>query len=293
MKAKYKNITIPFKVYNPKRNETIYIYKDKEYKDMNKLFNKFLGSYLTYHYEVKEKLCTVHNLSDVINALLKNKDTFIIPRKYKNEYSTREYKYITNLQDKLKNKKLTLYYDNKYKLKFSLREYKQYKADKEARKLYGNLTTPKKVHSNVYDNDLYAINGSYYESIYYALNEVNDEVISYEFGGSKRPNSRSFVEIHNFDEVISNIFTNYDKFVIREHQLEFYSKQELEFINKLLDKLKEMNFKVPERSSFELLNNEYKYYSDNQNRFQLFLTNLRYQKEEKKEQEERLKNHKI
>lgn len=293
MKAKYKNITIPYKYYNPKRNETVYIYKDKEYKDMNKLFQKFLGTYLTYHYEVKEKLCTVHNLSDVIAALLKNKDTFIIPRKYKNEYSSGEYKYITNLQDKLKNNKLTLYYDNKYKLKFSLREYKQYKAEKESQKLYSKLIIPKKVHSNVYDNDLYAVNGSYYESIYYALNEVNEDVISYEFGGSKRPNSRSAIELHNFDEVISNIFTNYNKFVIREHQLEYYSKQELEFINKLLDKLKEMNFKVPERSNFELLNNEYKYYTENNNKIQLFITNIRYQIEEKKEQEERLKNHKI
>ena len=293
MKAKYKNITIPYKYYNPKRNETVYIYKDKEYKDMNKLFQKFLGTYLTYHYEVKEKLCTVHNLSDVIAALLKNKDTFIIPRKFKNEYSSGEYKYITNLQDKLKNNKLTLYYDNKYKLKFSLREYKQYKAEKESQKLYSKLIIPKKVHSNVYDNDLYAVNGSYYESIYYALNEVNEDVISYEFGGSKRPNSRSAIELHNFDEVISNIFTNYNKFVIREHQLEYYSKQELEFINKLLDKLKEMNFKVPEHSNFELLNNEYKYYTENNNKIQLFITNIRYQIEEKKEQEERLKNHKI
>ena len=71
MKAKYRGITVPYRYFDKSRNYTYYVYKDKEYHDLSKLFKAFVGSYLTYHFEVKEKEIEVHNLSEVLDNLIR------------------------------------------------------------------------------------------------------------------------------------------------------------------------------------------------------------------------------
>ena len=51
MKLKYRNITVPYRIYDNKENYTYYIYNDKKYTDLNKLFN---GS-ITLNYETFSK----------------------------------------------------------------------------------------------------------------------------------------------------------------------------------------------------------------------------------------------
>ena len=85
------------------------------YTDLNKLFTKFIGSYLTYHYEIDKELKEVHNLSDVLDSLLKNYEQFSIPTQYKKEYSSVEYDYIKHLKESLINNK----FETKYEKEFS------------------------------------------------------------------------------------------------------------------------------------------------------------------------------
>ena len=108
MKLKYKNITVPYRVCNNDKPYMYYIYQDKEYTDLSELFTDFIGSYLTYHFEVKGKEKEVHNLSEVVEELVKNPGSFKISEKYHEEYSEDEYNYIFTLQKKLLNKNLKL-----------------------------------------------------------------------------------------------------------------------------------------------------------------------------------------
>ena len=67
-------------------------------------------------------------------ALLKNKDTFKIPKKYLEEYNEREYKYLFDLQKQLLNDKLKIQYNHEYEFKYSKKEFgnkKYYNFSKE------------------------------------------------------------------------------------------------------------------------------------------------------------------
>ena len=69
-----------------------YIYNNKKYYDLNLLFNDYLGSYLTYHFKINDKVKEVNNLNDIANYLIGDYKTFEIPDEYKDEYTEREYK---------------------------------------------------------------------------------------------------------------------------------------------------------------------------------------------------------
>ena len=296
MKLKYKNITVPYRVCNDKKENYIYyIYNDKKYTDLNKLFTDFLGSYLTYHYEVKGKEKEVHNLSEVVEALLKNKNDFKIPKKYKEEYSESEYQYIFELQKRLISENLkiedNLDIEPKYsKLGFITR--KEYKFYKEVYDKYKNVKIPKKIHSNIFKHDYYVVAGRAYETIFGALSEVYNNEMYYQFGGTKNPNNRTHLHSHNFEDLVSMIFDYSSNFKIHVFQREFYSKQELEFLTKLSDKLKSMKFHSIERS-MNIDVEEYFYLKDNKKFLKLFIHNIKYCIAENKYQKEKIKSHKI
>ncbi len=296
MKRKLKGITIPYLYYDKSKNYTYYIYKDKEYTNLDKLFTDFVGSYLTYHFNINEKTHEVHNLSEVLEALLKNKKSFSIPKNYKEEYSKEEYAYITKLQDRLLNEKLKIENNQLYEHKFTIKnifEYRLFKFTKEIFEKYKKIAIPKKIHSNIFNHDYYVVAGSAYESIYHALDEVFDDSLYYQFGGTKKENNRSHFHSHNFDDLISLIFERSSKFKIHVFQQEFYSKQELEFLNKLADKLKKMKFHSVERNIDELDYEEYFYLKDNKKYLSLLIHNIRFYKEEKKYRNDVLNSHKI
>ncbi len=296
MKRKLKGITIPYLYYDKSKNYTYYIYKDKEYTNLDKLFTDFVGSYLTYHFNINEKTHEVHNLSEVLEALLKNKKSFSIPKNYKEEYSKEEYAYITKLQDRLLNEKLKIENNQLYEHKFTIKnifEYRLFKFTKEIFEKYKKIAIPKKIHSNIFNHDYYVVAGSAYESIYHALDEVFDDSLYYQFGGTKKENNRSHFHSHNFDDLISLIFERSSKFKIHVFQQEFYSKQELEFLNKLADKLKKMKFHSVERNIDELDYEEYFYLKDNKKYLSLIIHNIRFYKEDKKYRNDVLNSHKI
>ena len=292
MKKKLRGITVPYLYYNKQKNYSCYIYNDEEYTDLYCLFTDFLGSYLTYHFNIKEKTYEVHNLNKVID----NKKTFSIPNKYKEEYSIDEYNYLMNLQAKLQNNQLKIENTQSYKQSFSiknLKEYRLYKFNKEIFEKYQKVSIPKKIHSNIYNRDYYIVAGNAYESIYRALEEVYNSSLYYQFGGTKKENNRSHFHSHSFDDLISLIFEKSSKFKIQTFQQQYYSKQELDFLNKLAEKLKEMKFHSVEKNMDELDYKEYFYLKDNKKYLRLLFHNLKFYKKGKKYQKDVLESHKI
>lgn len=295
MKLKYRNITIPYRIYDSKQNYTYYIYKDKKYTDLNKLFNDFLGSYLTYHFQLKDEIKEVHNLYEVVEALVKNKEHFKIPKKYHEEYSDDEYKYLFELQKKLLNDKLKIEYDKDFEFKYSKKEFgnhKYFNFSKEIYNKYKKVKVPKKIHSEIYDNDYYVVAGRAYDNIFSALGEVYDNDLYYQFGGTKNQNNRTHSHAHNFEDLIWMIFSNSSKFKIHIFQRQFYSAQELEFLSKLSEKLKKLKFHSVEHS-IDIDVEEYFYLKDNKKYLKLFYYNIKYYLADKKAQKEKLKAHKI
>ncbi len=296
MKLKYKGITVPYRVYDNKENYTYYIYNDKKYTDLNKLFMDFLGSYLTYHFNIKDKEKEVHNLSEVLEAVIKYKEDFSIPNKYKKEYSTDELKYIKDLKTKLVKNELKAEYEPDKEFKKSLKDIKHWKQidfEKFVYEKYSKVYTPKKIHSEYFDKDYYVVAGSYYEDIYGALEQVYNNSFYYQFGGTKSRNNRSHQHSHSFDDLVARVFNTSSKFKIHTNQREFYSEQELEFLTKLADKLQKMKFHSPEHIQDTLDAEEYIYLKDNRKYFSLLINNIRFYKNYKKYEKEKLNAHKI
>lgn len=296
MKLKYRNITVPYKFYDKEKDLVYYIYNNKKYTDYNKLFNDFLGSYLTYHYTVKDKEKEVHNLSEVLEALIKYKEDFSIPKKYREEYSTEEYKYISLLKKKLVNDSLKVAYEENKEYKYSRKEYPNhliYEFSEKVYKKYKSLAIPKKVHSSELNNDYFVVAGNYFQSIYHALGYVYDNSLYYQFGGTKSQNNRSHLHSHSFEELVDMVFQVSSKFKIHISQKEFYSQQELDFLSKLSDKLKKMNFHSVERKYDNIDWQEYNYLKDNKKYISLLIHNIKYSLKEYKYQKEVLKSHKI
>lgn len=250
MKLKYRDITVPYRIYDDKENYTYYIYKDKKYTDLNELFTDFIGFYLTYHFNVKDKEKEVHNLSEVLEAVIKYKEDFSIPNKYKKEYSTDELKYIKDLKTKLATNELKAEYEPDREFKKSLKDIAHWKEIDFAKfvyEKYSKIYIPKKIHSKEFDKDYYVVAGSYYENIYYALEQVYNNSFYYQFGGTKSSNNRSHFHSHNFEDLIAMVFNTSSKFKIHTNQREFYSEQELTFLTKLANKLQKMKFHSPEQ----------------------------------------------
>ena len=294
MKAKYNGITVPYQYFDKSRNYTYYIYKDKEYHDLNKLFKAFLGSYLTYHFEVKEREVEVGNLSEVLDNLIRFPDTFKIPTKYKKEYSEMEYDYLKGLLDALKKDTLKINYNPEFN--YSKKEFKSnkiYKFSKEIDKKYNDVVIPKKIKDKIFNKEYYVVGGIAYESIYYALDVVYDGELNYQFGGTKNPNNRTHQKARNFDDLVSLIFKKSTRFMIHVHQQEFYSKQELEFLKKLADKINELGFKSIEPKYEEEYTEEYNYLKDNHRYIGILLNNIKYNLKQHRYEKEVLKSHKI
>jgi len=294
MKRKFQGITVPYQYYDYKKNYTYYIYKDKEYRDLGKLFKAFIGSYLTYHFEVREKEVEVHNLSEVLDNLLKFPDTFKIPSKYKDEYSSTEYEYIKGLKEAINKDKLKVNYNPEFT--YSIKDFRSPKLFRFARDIdnrYNNVVIPKKIKSTIYDEEYYVVGGSAYQSIYYALDVVYEGELHYIFGGTKNPNNRTREQAHNFDDLISLIFKKSNKFVIHVYQQEYYSKQELEFLQKLADKINEIGYRSVEPKYEAEYTEDYNYLKDHHRYIGLLINNIKFHLKQKKHERQVLKSHKI
>ncbi len=293
MKAKYSGITVPYKYFDKKRNYSYWIYKDKEYHDVAKVFKAFIGSYLTYHFEVKEKEIEVNNLSDVLDNLLKFPDTFKIPSKYKDEYSDEEYDYIKGLLEAIKKETLKINYNPDFN--YSRNDFKTvkiYKFCKEVDRKYNDVVIPKRIKDRTFNNEYYVVGGVAYESIYHAIDVVYEGELHYIFGGTKNPNNRTRQQAHNFDDLLKLILKKSDKFAIHVYQQEYYSKQELEFLQLLADKLNEMGYQSVSEKYEEEYTEEYNYLKDNHRYLGILLNNIKYYLKQRKYHRDVIKSHK-
>ncbi len=296
MKFKYRNITVPYFYYDKKENYSYYIYNDKKYSDLNTLFNDFLGFYLTYHYKIEDTEQEVHNLNDVVEAVVKYKEKFSIPTKYKKEYSNEEYKYITKLQKALVNNELKLYPQPERELKYSKREFdnrKNFEFTKKIKEKYDKIVIPKKIHSEEYDKDFFVAGGEYFQKIVNALDLSFDGSFYYQFGGTKNQNNRTHFHSHNFDDLIAMVFDMPSKFKIHTNQSEFYSAQELELLTKLSEKLRKLKFQPPVYKNDPGEMDEYCYLKDNNKFIRLFFHNLKYERKYRKHKKAVLEAHKV
>ncbi len=293
MKNKYKNITIPYHVYDPKEKYTCYYYKDKEYTKLNKLFNDFVDFELTYHFDENGKTKEVHNYNEVIESLLVNYKNFYISRKYRDEYSDSEYEYITKLKEALLKNKLKVFYESRFPKEFGLFDFRHKKAYKEIYDKYQNVVVPKRVKSTVYNRKYFVVAGIMYDSVLFALDQVFNYSLYYEYGGSPRANSNASHHQHDFDAVIIEIFRNFDEFKIYAYQKDFYSKQELYLLDLISKKLKKMNY-TPVKSQYdEEYMNEYNYLVNNRKFIKLFFFNIKDKIETARFNRKDLENHKI
>ena len=294
MCAKYNGITVPYEYFDKRRNYTFYIYNDKEYKDISRVLKAFLGTCLTYHFEVKEKEVEVNSLSEVLDNLIRFSDTFKIPSKYKDEYSELEYEYIKGLLEAIKKDKLSINYNPVFTYsKSDFKSVKIYRFSKEIDKKYNEVVIPKRIKDKMFHNEYYVVGGIAYESIYYALEVVYEGNLHYQFGGTKNPNNRTFLIAHNFDDLIRLIFKKSSKFIIHDHQREFFSKQELEFLDLLMNKLTQMGYKSVEPKYEKEFTEEYNYLKDNHRYIGLLFHNLKYKLFQKKYEKAVIKSHKI
>jgi len=294
MKNKYRNITIPFLYYNKNKHRTFWIYKNKEYTNLNEVTKAFIDFQLTYHFEIDGRIIEVHNFDDVLENLLIYPKDFYIARKNLSEYSENELTYINKLTDSLLKDTLSLRFDyTEFGLNFKLFERKHRKAHEEALRKYAKVIKPRRVTIDAYRDKFYVVGGTIQENIISALDLVFDYNLYYEYGGKKRNTSNSSFHEHDFKTIISSIFSNYNKFKIHKYQYDCYSKQELFLIKEILNKLKEMNYQEVKRQYTNLDYEEYFYLKDNHKYLSLLLFNIRDYLKDQEYEKERLNAHKI
>lgn len=295
---KYRNITIPyFYNYKKKYSET-YIYKNKYWFNLNDLFIEFLGFYLNYHIKINENIVVVHSLEEVASTLLLNYPNATIPKKYKNEYSSKEYlffeKMLCNINELKQDRKIILNMEN---ITFSLKDYWWYKANKSVRK-ENKTNLLYQTYSKVYHENVWVLNGTI-TPLLRAIEEICNIGFYYQYSGDGKNEYSYHEHQHEFENVIKDVFFLGEKFVVYDFQKQFFSKQELFFLKALKAKLENIGYIVDFTKNY----NENFYYSDlcqiywqlrDQNRkIQAYLVFRKIKKKHKKLQKMFLKNHKI
>ncbi len=292
MKNKYKNITIPYDVWNDKEKYVTYYYKDKEYNKINKVLVAFVDFELSYHFDANGITKEVHSFEEVIESLLVNYKNFYISRKYRDEYSNNEYEYITKLKQALLKNKLKLFYDEPRE-KFNIFNHKHKQAFDEIYNKYKDVVIPKKVKCKTYNRKYYVVGGRMYSSVLTALDQVFDYSLFYEYGGSPRVNSNASFHQHDFTTILSDIFSNFDKFKIYAYQKDFYSKQELLLIDLITKKLKQMKYQPVHKKYDEEYIQEYNYLINNRRYLKILFFNIKEKIDTRRFNRKDLENHKI
>jgi len=296
MKKVLKNTNIPYHTYDKKDICSCYIYNNKKYYDLNLLFNDYIASYLTYHFKISNKLITVHNLNEVAIFLLENYKTFSIPDNYIIEYSKSEYEYFIKLQNHLLKNQLNRERLNHKKMKFKyiLKYPKDYLVSLEIKK-YKDTNIPKKIYSKILKREIYVLYGNFYNDIFYSLYYIFNGSFYYQFNKDGIEDNSNHSHSHYFEEVIDKVIKYFDEFKIYDYQKQFYSKQELDFINKLLKKLKQDKFtSIHYKNYYDYFDKTYEEYKliPNKTRLKLFIFNIKDYFKSKKLEKEIIKSHK-
>lgn len=231
MKRKYKNIKIPYSYYDKVKGCCYYVYNNKYYNNIYDAVKDYLGCELTYHFLYNNKLIEVYDLGQVCEYILL-KGSFSIPDEYKHEYSLIEYQELNRLYKNINNFKFKEYYYQRPDLKYLLEEPIPCYLKHKYHKLYKDYNYPRKVYSKFLKKEIFVYKGY----IYYTINDILELNYYYEF--NKPLISGYQAHEHEFNLVIKAVLNSFKEFKIYKNQEKFYSKQELIFLNKLINKLK-------------------------------------------------------
>lgn len=298
MKRKYKNIVVPYIVYNDYESRTEYIYNDKLYTDLPTLLKDFIGVNLVYHYKIDSGIQEVNDLDKVVSGLLDNYKEFRIPNKYRKEYSDIEYEYLERILKVLKGEKeprhrkpdvVVIDGDNDRKMSKGEQRYLEFLKEM---KQYNDVESPKKVHSEVYDRDYYAFWGEGYYNATSAMEEYTGECCYYQFNGDGIEDSENHDHEHEFDYLIKEMFRSFGEIKIYDYQKQFYSNQELNIIYLINRKLKELGFVLEPYKYDEKSYEKWKYYKDNNKKIRLFFHEMKEEIQDRNFRRRELKRHK-
>ena len=228
---RYKNIKIPYFYYKKIKGCCYFVYNNKYYNSIYDAAKDYLGYELTYHFLYNNELIEVHDLEQICEYILL-KGSFSIPDKYKQEYSLIEYQELNRLYKNINNFKFKEYYYQRPDLKYLLEEPISCYLKHKYHKLYKDYNYPRKVYSKFLKKEIFVYKGY----IYYTINDILELNYYYEF--NKPLISGYQAHEHEFNLVIKAVLNSFKEFKIYKNQEKFYSKQELIFLNKLINKLK-------------------------------------------------------
>lgn len=304
IKRKYRDITIPYPYCYYKKGLSGYIYKDQFYSndELNDLFNDFVGFYLNYHIEVNSKIEIVHSLDGVMELLLDNYNNFKIPNEYKDDFSEDEYQQIMKIQKGLKEntkiKKQTEIIVDSKKIKHrrkiidSMKNYHFYKTLKEMKNY--QFSIPERVYSKYYKRHFYAVEGEVYWNLLTAFEDLYNIGFYYQYCGDGIDKFSDHYHSHEFEYVISDAINKSNEFQIYGFQKQFFSKQEINFLESLVQKLKDISYHPIEDDLYKgSLALEYNKLCDEGKVIKAFLCDKKINRDIKRIKKEKLKNHKI
>lgn len=291
MKKYLKGVTIPFIYFDT--YSSYVIYKDKKYSFIEDAIFDFLHVTLNYHLEIDGEIITVHSLEKVIEQIVIYKGKVIID-KYKDEYSSIEYRFICGLIDSFRKDQLHyLPYE-----KFRLRKYDifhlKYLLFRLEISRYKNKF-PKKIYSKILKRHIWVYSGRFSYSISDAITEFYYDSFYYQFAGNGCGDETKdhHVHEHEIKYILTYIINHFDAFKIYDYQKEFYSKQELEFMNQFLLKLKSMNYHSYIDHTQKYTYEEYKDLKNHKRYFKLLFFNIGEYFYMKKIRREKIKAYKI
>lgn len=238
--------------------------------------------------------------------LLNNYRTFKILKKYKNDFSEREFEQFIKIQKYLKEGtrpepfEKVIVKDNNInifqKIKYYFKNYRYNKMIKEMKKY--DYKVPTKVYSKSYRRNFYVVDGEPFWSLLSAFENLYQIGFYYQYNGDGIDEYSKHSHQHDFEYVIYDVINNPNEFNIYEFQMQFFSKQEVNFLNALAQKLKDISF-VPCSHEYEndylykgpLANTYYKY-RDDKKWIKAFLINRKIQLIIKRNKRKKLQNHK-
>lgn len=178
--------------------------------------------------------------------------------------------------------------------KYILKYPKDYLVSLEFKK-YKDINIPKKIYSKILKKEKYVLYGEFYEDIFDTLYYIFNGSFYYQYNIDGIEFSDNHSHQHYFEDVISRIFKNFDEFKIYDYQKQFYSKQELDFIDKLLNKLKEDNYtSIYYKKYYDYLDETYEDYKliPNNKHLKLFIFNIKDYFKSKKLEKDIINSHK-
>lgn len=241
-------------------------------------------------------------MEEVTELLLDNYNNFKIPNEYKRDFSEEEYQQIMKIQKSLKEntkraKQTEMIVDNskiksRRKIIDLIKNYRFYKTLKEMKKYQSSI--PERVYSKYYKRHFYVVEGEVYWNLLTAFEDIYNIGFYYQYCGDGKDEFSNHYHSHEFEYVISDAINKSNEFQIYEFQKQFFSEQEIKFLESLVQKLKDISYHPIEDNLYKgSLTLEYNRLCDEGKVIKAFLCDKKINRNINKIKKEKLKNHKI